>query len=363
MSRSRLALLALSVAALAGLLLAGMARADYDPISSGRTELTLEKSFLALLKHAGVKVSAVAPARLKGGTVTFPADGGKFDPVAEKGTVEHEGALLFQAGQRKIPLKALKLRTTQKHSPFSAKAGGSQLKLATAQRVEIAREGFGDVVRVADLSMSAKLATRLGKKLDRRGVFKAGIPLGSSVTTAEPETISILNGGSATLTLAPGLVAKLESLFVAVNPIFPAEHQGPVFTLPISGGEISVDATAGSLDTSGSIELLQLGGGQVFLHGPLIDLTGKTISAEVDVEPSPPYAGNAGLLPIAPLAPAGPVTANPVTRTISVPNSALTLGVSLAANFNETFAKPQGKEAVFAPGEELGVITFSVKGN
>src|ERR1044072_4410358 len=137
-------MLGLVVLASASLLLAPSAHADYDPLASGTTKLTLDKSFLALLKQNGAKVSAVAPAKLKGGVVTFPVSGGEFDPVAAKGTIEHEGALRFSSKAGSIPLKALQLKTTQKGAPFSAKAGGGQLKIAKAKRLSLAREGFGE---------------------------------------------------------------------------------------------------------------------------------------------------------------------------------------------------------------------------
>jgi hypothetical protein len=348
---------AILIIALAWLLLVPLARAGYDPLASGTTKLTLDKGFLALLKQNGVTVSAVAPAMLKGTTVTFPVIGGKFEPVEAMGTVEHEGALLFRAGNRKVPLKSLKLRTTQKSSPFSAKVGGSQLKIATVKRVSVAREGFGDRVSVSDLALSAKLATRLAKKLDRRGVFKAGLPIGSTATNAQPETITVLGHGDATFTLAPGFVAKLESLFVATNPIFPAEHQGPVFTLPIFAGDLATTAPGGRLDTSGAIEFLQLGGGQVFWREPRLDLAADVLSGEVDVEPSPPYAGKAGLLTLGPETTSAYVaesTARTVSGTVT-----LTLDPAMATTFNETFATPQGKQDVFVGGEALGMMTFS----
>jgi hypothetical protein len=52
----------------------------------------------------------------------------------------------------------------------------------------------------------------------------------------------------------PAFVNKLNSLFVAVNPIFPAEHPGS-FDLPIFGGTISPDGSLGRVETKGSLEI------------------------------------------------------------------------------------------------------------
>jgi hypothetical protein len=296
--------------------------------------------------------------------VTFPVSGGKFDPTVAKGVVAHEGSLVFEAGPRSVPLRSLALKSTQRHSPFSAKVGGSQLKIASVAKLSVAREGFGVRIRASALRLSAKFAERLGKKLRLHGAFQAGQPLGSALTRAQPVTVALENTGKVAFALDPGIAAKLRSLFVAVNPIYPAEHPGTLFTLPIFGGTIAPDASSGTLQASGSLELLQLGGGQVFWQEPWLDLATKTLSAEVDVEPAPPYAGKAGRIPIAAFSLSGTaVASDPSARTVSVGSIATTLQASTAQTFNEVFAKPQGREGVFEAGEALGTIGFTAQGH
>ena len=355
----RFSLVAL-VGMLALLIAAPGSRADYDPLGSGATRLTLDKGFLRLLKENGVKLGALAPAKVEAGAVVFPVSGGKFDPTNAKGTVEHEGALVLRAGSRSVPLRELQLKTTQKRSPLSVKVGGGQLKLAEAGGLAVSREGFGDRVKASALTLSAKVATRLDKKLRLHGVFEEGQALGSALTRAQPETITVLREGKVSLALDPTILAKLGSLFVAVNPIFPAEHPG-VFTLPIFGGTIAPDGSIGTVETSGSLEALQLGGGQVFLAEAWLELAGKSYSAEVDTEPAPPYAGKAGRIGVAGLQ-LGTVVANAKARTVSISGVPLTLTPALADTFNEVFAKPQGRQGVFVAGEALGSISFTAQG-
>jgi len=345
---------------LVALFFTSMARADYDPVGGGRIKITLDKGFLRGSRAEGVRLSAIAPAKLSGGVLTVPAVAGKFDPVAAMGTVEGEGGLMLAAGGRRVPVRALRLRTTQKTSPFTAKVGGSQLKIATVKKITVGRSGFSDTVSVSGLALSRTLATRLGKKLDLRSFFEPGLALGSSSTVAIPQTVTILEKGAATLTLDPGLVSKLSSLFVAVNPIFPAEHQGPVFTLPIFGGDLATAGPGGRLETQGALEFLQLGGGQVFWREPWLDLEAKVLDGEVDVEPSPPFGGQVGRVTLGPETPtAYASSAGP--RTISGAFS-LTLDPAMAQTFNETFAAPQGKAGVFAAGEALGTLSFTAQG-
>jgi hypothetical protein len=338
------------------------ATAQFDQLGSGATKLTLAPHFLRQLDRAGVEMAAVAPARLRNGVVSFPVDGGRFDPVAQRGTVENDGALRLSAGGRSIPIRFLQVKTAQRRSPLSAKVGGSQLKLASAGALAVSRAGFGSKISIRGLGLSAKLATRLGKKLRLKGIFREGQELGSAVVTAQPQTVAVLNRGKASLTLDAGFEAKLRELHVAVNPIFPAEHIGPSFLLPIFGGKLSPDAATGVIETRGSLELLQLGAGQLFWAESGLDLDSHAAVAAENVQPSPPYAGVLGRISIGDLdlTPAA-VASNPGKRTVSISGARLLLQQQTAATLNEIFAKPQEKDAVFGAGEVLGVVSVTAQ--
>jgi len=255
----------------------------------------------------------------------------------------------------------LQLKTTQKHAPFSAKFGGGQLKVASTPKLTVSREGFANKVVVKTLALSSKVATRLNKKLGLKGVFKAGQQLGSSVSLATPQTVAIQEAGKASFSFDPAIAAKLASLFVAINPIFPAEHPGS-FTLPIFGGTISTTASEGTVQTLGAIELVQIGGGQVFLREAWVELGAESYSPELELDPAPPYPGKVGRVPVGALSLAGAtITADPAARTVAVTNATISLGANLAAAFNEAFAKPLGKAGVFAAGEPLGSISFTAQ--
>lgn len=337
--------------------------AAYDPVGSGATRLSLDRGFLALLEQHGVKLKATGGAKLTGRTLGLPVAGGKFDPLAGTGTVEQVGALIFEGAKGQIPLRSLQLKTTQRHAPFSGKLGGSQLKLFSARTLTISRLGFGEKIKATKLALSAKVAGRLGKKLHLPGVFEQGQSFGTSVTTTQPVTVTIEAAERSALTLSPEIVSQLQSLFVAVNPIFPAEHQGPAFTLPIAAGKLAPDGAGGTLALAGSLELLQLGGGQLFWREPGLDLGAKNLGAEVEVDPSPPYGGKLGLVEIAALAyPLAAVSSDPSARTIGLTGASLALGASTAQTFNEVFARPQGKDNVFTAGESLGTVSFVAQG-
>jgi hypothetical protein len=335
-----------------------VADATYDPLGSGVTVLRLDKGFRTLLRDNGVEISTREGAAFKGGALRFPVAGGKFDPAKKNGTVEHGGTVLFERAGRALSLKKMQLKTTRPSSPFVAKLGGGQLKLGPVARLVVAHPGFTDEVTVSKLRLSSKFATRLSKRLRLRGVFTQGMLVGTAVTRANPATVAVLGTGRAQFEFDPGMAAKLDDLHVAVNPIFPAEHPG-AFTFPIFDGKLAPDFSTGFLQLQGAMELLQLGGGQVLWHDPVVDLGGKAFSPEVEVKPSPPYAGKAGQLAVANLdLGAGTTAASSGPRTLTVTAAALTLPDATAALFNEAFAKPQGKENVFAAGETLGRVSF-----
>jgi hypothetical protein len=355
------------------LVLASSAQATYNPVASGQTRLTLAKPFLVLLNQNGVKLSGSGGVTFKGGTVTFPVSGGKFDPTTSNGFIEHAGALVFKAGPRKVPLTSLQLKTTQRHAPFSAKFGGGQLKVASTEQLTVTREGFGDKVAVSTLKLSAKVATRLDKKLHLKGVFETGQPIGTTVTKANPQTVAIAQSGVASFVFDPAIAAKLQSLFVAINPIFPAEHPGP-FTLPIFTGTISPSGTEGTIQSLGAIELVQIGGGQVLWKNLWFELNDtasgfkgvfepfSAVLAEVDVEPTPAFPGMLGQVGVGQFEHQGAtIVSEPLARTVAISGGRVVLSAQSAATFNEAFAKPQGKADVFQAGDPLGSFSFTAQ--
>jgi len=348
------------LASVSALLLVPAAQATYDPIGSGTTKLNLDKGFLALLKKQGVKLTAKAPAKRQGKTLIIPVSGGKSDPTTAKAEILQGGTLVFQKGNRKLPLRDIELKA--KKTPFFAKVGGGQLKVASAKSIASKREGFGSSFTANGLSLTQKLVTRLNKKLQTKDAFKEGQALGVIKSATQPQRVTILAQGQGTLVPDPAILAKFKSLFVSLNPISPTQlSPGPVLSFPIAaGGQISPTASEGTLRLGGAIELLQLGAGQVFQQEYWLDLGAKSASAEVDIEPTPAFPGKLGRIGAFGLDMArASVSSDPRARTITVANAPLTLDAQTAQTFNDAFAA--GK-AVFAAGEAFGVVSFGAMG-
>jgi hypothetical protein len=342
------------------LLLASTAQATYDPIGSGTTKLILDKGFVSQMKREGVKVVAKAPAKLKGTSVVLPVSGGTLDPTLSKGEIEAEGAIVFQAGNRKVPLRSIETKT--KKTPLYAKVGGGQLKVASAKSLSFTREGFASSFGAKGLVLTEKVATRLNKKLRTKDFFGEGQLIGTLKSTTQPQLVSILPQGQATLVPDPAFLAKLKALFVSLNPISPAElSPGPVLRFPIAGGgQLAPNGSEGTLRTAGAIELLQLGAGQVFHKEYWFDLGAKTALGEVDVEPTPAFPGKLGQIGVFGIDMArASIASEPKSQTISVSGAPLALAAQSAQTFNEAFAA--GK-ATFAAGEVFGSVSFAAVG-
>jgi hypothetical protein len=349
--------IAIAAALVSVLLAAPVARAANDPLGSGTAKLVLDKRFAAFLKRDGVTLSATNGAKRKGSAFVLPVIGGSLDPVAGKGEIDAEGSLVFASSRKKVPLRSIAVKT--KHSPLVAKVGGSQLKIATSAKLSDKRSGFGIQFNAKQLKLTAKVATRLNKKLRPKVPFSEGQPLGSIIATPQPKLATVLDTGRATLVFDPAFLAKLESRFVSLNPIFPAEHQGGTFTFPIGlGGQIAPDGSEGTLRTGGAVELLQLGAGQVFWKELWMDMGAKVDSAEVDVEPTPAFPGKLGRIGVFGLA-GGAIASDPKDRTVALSGGPLTLAAQTAKTLNEAF--DEGKE-LFRAGEVAGALSFTAMG-
>jgi hypothetical protein len=339
------------------LIFAANAGATYDPLGSGTVKLTLDKGLVSFLKKGGITLSAKAGATKKGSALSLPVIEGNLDTTIGKGEIDTEGTLLFQSSRGKVPLRHLVIKTQP--TPLIAKVGGSQLKVASSHRISSSRSGFGSDFSASQLKLTAKLITRLNKKLRPKAPFEANQPLGTLRAHAEPRLTTILPQNKATLVFDAAFVTKMDEHFVSINPIFPAEHQKSTFFLPIiGGGALAPNGSEGELRTGGEVEFLQLGAGQVFWREQWLEMATGSDSAEADVEPIPAFPGKLGRLGVLDAAPFQ-VASDPGARTISASGVQLTLTASSANTFNEAFA--EGK-ADFKAGELLGSLGFTAQG-
>ena len=370
------------VAALAALLaLAPFASAASDPLASGTTTLTLNKSLFKKLKKSGVKLIKVSPATLKVRTLALPVLGGSLDPTNGQGAVEQSGGIKFKHGKKSAVVKELVLETTT--GSLNAKVAGKKMKLASLSGVSSARNGFGANVTIGSSKLTGKAAKQLNKKLGftgkqkKKAPFKGGKGLGSALSETQPKTVTVLPGGEASLLTNKETVLKFIGLGVNLEVVPPAKEElalPPTYFFPINGGTIAPNATSGVVQTVGGVKLTQEPFPTIVttmtLNGIFVDLGAKTATVEVIIETNAPGVtspGNVGRSSIADLNLVGAtITSNPSTHTVSVANATATLQAVTAEVLNSTFApeEPPGSKKhleVFKPGDGLGTFSFTAQ--
>jgi hypothetical protein len=337
----------LATALFALLAFAPFASAATDPVASGSTAVTLNSGFVKSLKKAGVKITKISPAKLKGSKATFSVTGGEMDPLSGAGSLTLSGGLKFKAGKKSTTVKGLVLSTAKKS--LTAKVGGKKMKLASVAGYTFARNGFGVKVTIKKLKLTGSAAKQLNKKLAVKS-FKGNKLMGAAKGEEQPSTVTVLPGGNVNFTADLGLLKKLNEVEVKVQNIGGTTGTAPLFAFPISGGSIAPTATAGVVQTSGGLlqvqklptsattSLLT----EITLGNFYVDLSAKTISVEVVAKSNASPALNLGALgrsSIADLTLTGATVAtDPATRTVSVTGASASVQ-PVAAEVLEGFVK------------------------
>lgn len=384
-ARGTMLSVAIVAAALAAMLvIAPLASAASNPIAKGTTTLTVNSGFNNKAKKAGIKVTALKPATLKGTKATFTVTGGQIEPTTGAGTVTHSGGLKITWGKKSVALKAFEINTTKKS--LTATAGGRKVAFATLGGVSSARLGFGNSISAKSLKLTKAGANALNKaltpkptkmkvKVKKNGktivktktvksqpAFKANMVLGKTTTEVEPTTDNVLATGTLTYAGDSGLFTKLKDVGVEVQTISPTSVNGTTYSSGISGGTISPLGTSGQVNSAGGIKLVQNIPGTTFsttitLGSIGVDLAAKTATVEVNGESNvevegkkPLNVGNLGRSSIADLTIISN-TPSPATRTLAI-NSTSTIQ-PVAAEVLEGFVKVYEGAVALAKGAEL----------
>jgi hypothetical protein len=325
-----------------------------NPISSGTTTLTVNAKLLKNAKKAGIKITAIKPAKIKGSKVTLGVTGGELEATSGSGSVTHSGGLKIAWGKKSVALKSFTL--SSKTKSLSAKLGGKTVKIAALGGVSSTRLGFGNGITAKTVKLTAAGAKALNQKLTpaptktkvkKNGKtitktvkvappFKKNALLGGTNSTIEVQTDNVLATGTMNFTGAAGVLGKLQKAGVELQVIAPTTVTPPTsFLSPISGGTISPLGTSGQVNSSGGLKLVQnfalTGIGQpaestaITLGNIGVDLAAKTAGVEVIGESNfkdpttgkePLKLGNLGRSSIADLTYTS--TPSPATRSVTV---------------------------------------------
>ncbi len=302
------------------------------------------------MKQNGVKLSATTPAKLRGAGLSLPVVSGELEAAKSRAAIEMEGSLMFASAGKHVAFTHIVLDSA-KLSPLIAKVGGGQLKVARAIGLTTHRSGFGIGVKVKALKLSAKVAERLDKRLHLHVLLEGNQPLGTISSVGQPTSVAVKAAGKATFTPSAAILARFKSLFIDLNPVSPAQlFAGPYLTLPIIGGPIAPDASSGTLRCSGDLELLQQGGGQIFLHELWAEIDAGAGSVEINAQPSPPYPGKQPRGPLTILSLAGAATSsNPGAETVAVNGASLALSPRAPPSLTKSSPKANRSSSPVTP--------------
>ena len=370
-SRPRLPLLAVAAAAVF-LASATTASAARDPIAAGTTDLHLKKGFQRKLANLGATVQPVGAGTVSGSKIGLAVRDGRFDPTDAQGFLDTRGGFKLQLGARGVPVTQLTVNTVK--GVVYAKIAKAHMELGTLAAPTTAREGFGANLKSVKHSLTAKAAQRISNRLGLRGSkrLNPGRVLSNTYATAQPETVTVLPQGTATLKADAATLKKLAEKGVkqqGITAIAPATKAGAVtFDFPIAGGNLSPDASKGTLSTAGGVQIAKQGESlspTMKLTGVIVDFGAKAATVELEILPKPPFPGAAGRTAMVDVVlPGESVTADPLTRTISVKGAEARLQAGAASTLNDVFNQPAPEpppSSNFVVGDLLGTFSLTAQ--
>lgn len=367
----RLATLGIGIAA--GLLAVPATAAARDPIAGGSTDLHLKKGFLRKLANNGVTVSGLGAGAVTGTKIGLSLRGGRLDPTDVSGFLQSRGGFKLERGNRGVPVNQAVVNTVK--GAVYAEVAKAKMQLASFGVDAKAREGFGANFKATKLVLTEKAARRISNRLGlRRGRrISGGRVMSNLYSAAQPSTVTLLPQGSATLALDKAALEKLKAKGVEVPQGISAVPPATAATstslqLPIAGGELAPDGSAGTVLTGGGVQVLKKAepfSPTLRLLDLRVDFATKEASAELEILPAPPFAGAAGRSSTFKLVlGAGAVTANPATRMIAVEHGEAQLVAGAASTLNDVFNQPAPQpppSSNFIVGDRLAAFSLSAQ--
>lgn len=373
-SRGALALLGTVAALIALLVISPAALAARDPLSGGGTDLHFKKGFMRKLGNLEATVGALGNSNYTGSKVALTVKGGKLDPTNGQGFVENSAGFKLNRAQRGVPITNLTVNTAK--NAVYANIAKARMQLGDLSLLSTNRDGFGANVKAVKVTLTAKAAKRISNRLGLKGTrrINPGRVLSNAYTAPQPSTVTVLGQqGGATLVANDLTLAKFAAKGVEVpagiSAIAPATKPTPTsFQFPIAGGNLAPDASSGTVETSGGVQILKKAepfSPTVKMSSIALDMKAKTATVALEIGPTPPFAGLVGPTTIADLTLQGAtVVANPVTRQIAIAGAEARLQAVAATTMNNVFNQPAPEpppSSNFIVGDSLGKFSLTVQ--
>jgi hypothetical protein len=355
------------VVLLAALALAPAAQAD--GVDGGSAHMKLARGLAKTLRHEGIRLVRLGPAKANNASITLPIFSGLLDSQQGSGSLSLAGGFKLRAGKRTVTVRQLVLDTAQ--GALRAKLGGRAMKLADDAPQRVGFRGFDLGLTLKSLALTPRATAVLNRKLGLDGVFEPGGSLGSLDATAEFETLTV-RGGELTLALDPRFQEKLQSLDVRAEPAYSAtllSASPTAISMAVEAGQISPDLSLGALIGKGGLRLFQPDENQfgepfersISCLYTDVALDSHRVSCPANVQTlyaqPPPFSGAVSSFPAAGAA----VEADPISGEIGVLPLPLALDQELAGAMNSLFGAPKGHPDSFSAGEIFATFAFRVR--
>lgn len=154
-----------------------------EEIETGRTSVTLAKTFDAELKAEGVGIQTIK-SRVAVRVVTWPIFYGHLDPDG-RGYLRYHAAIRFHSGSRRVLLRRLALDTRRKRKILRGFFDDHFVAIASADVESLRRQG-SDFTFVSHLRLTPKMASILNRRLVFHRRLQPGELIGRAVTLAQP---------------------------------------------------------------------------------------------------------------------------------------------------------------------------------
>lgn len=355
------------------LVLAPAAQATRDPLAGGSADLHFKKGFMRKLNNLEVVPMGVGSGTITGNKASFPVDGGKLDPTNAQGFVDTSGGFKLMRGERGVPITNITINTVK--GAVYANVAKARMQIGELAMLTTSREGFGARVKAVKVVLTAKAAKRISNRLGLRATrrINPGRVLSNAFTAPQPQTVTVLPQGSATLVGDTATFGKFAAKGVEVpegiTAIAPATKPTPAsFAFPIAGGTLAPDASNGTVETSGGVQILKKAepfSPTMKLAKVAVDFKQKTALVELEILPAPPFPGAVGRSSIADVTLQGAkVTTNPVTRQITIEGAEARLQAVAALTLNNVFNQPAPEPppaSNFVVGDSFGKFSMTVQ--
>jgi hypothetical protein len=355
------------------LVLAGSASAARDPIAGGSIDLHMKSGFLKKLANNGITVQPVGAGSVSGKKIALEVRNGRLNPVNALGWLQTGGGFKLALGERGVPVTQLTVNTVK--GAVYAKVAKARMQIGTISAPTSAREGFGANLKSVKLSLTAKAVKRISNRLGLQGSRRLNPErvLSNLYSTAQPETVTVLRQGTATLDANAGAFKKLAEKGVKtpqdITTLAPATKPNATsFQLPITGGTIAPDLSKGMVETAGGVQILKDTEGldpTMRLSNIHLDFASKEATVEIEILPSPPFPGKAGRASLVDVVlPPNSVVVDPAARTISIKDAEARLQAVAASSLNDVFNQPAPvppPSSNFVVGDPLGTFSMVVQ--